>query len=234
MARTGSTIAAVAPRLIEVAAPADASGVVLVLHGGASRERSMRVSPAQLSVLRMIPIAHRARLAGRGELAVFRLLNSRRGWDTSHTPVLDVAWALDRVAELLGGRLPTCLIGHSLGARAALLASAAAEVRSAVALAPWVYPDDMPARPAGRAYLFIHGSDDRVASPARSAALARRMAGLAEVSYVVVKGGGHAMLARRSLFDGLAADYAAAALLGRRSASPIMRRIEAGERWIEV
>jgi len=92
----------------------------------------------------------------------------------------------------------------------------------------------MPARPAGCEYLFIHGSDDRVARPERSAALARRIAVLADVSYVAVGGGGHAMLTRRSLFDGLAAEFASASLLGRRATSPIMRRIEAGERWIEV
>jgi alpha-beta hydrolase superfamily lysophospholipase len=181
----------------------------------------------------MIPIAHRVLEAGRGELAVFRLLNSRRGWDTSHTPVDDARWALDQVAQRLDRPLPTCLIGHSLGGRAALLASDRAEVRSVVALAPWVYPTDMPKRVDGREYVFIHGSDDRIASPARSAELARRMAALTQVAYISVRDGKHAMLARHSLFDGLAAEIASATLLGR-SSSPIIRRIETGERWITV
>src|SRR4051812_42709123 len=101
------------------------------------------VSPTQLSVLRMIPIARRIARAGRGRLAVFRLLNSHRGWDATHTPVHDARWALDRVAEELGAHLPTCLVGHSLGGRAALLAAARPDVRSVVALAPWVYPTDV-------------------------------------------------------------------------------------------
>lgn len=47
------------PRLIDVAVPARPAGVVLALHGGASRRDNMMVSPTQLSVLRMIPIAKR-------------------------------------------------------------------------------------------------------------------------------------------------------------------------------
>ena len=68
-----------APKLIDVARPDRPAGAVLVLHGGASRRENMMVSPTQLSVLRMIPIARSIARAGRGRLAVFRLLNSRRG-----------------------------------------------------------------------------------------------------------------------------------------------------------
>src|ERR1700754_2731116 len=109
------------PRLIDVYVPERPEGAVLVLHGGASRRGSMRVSPAQLSVLRMIPIARRMARAGRGRLAVFRLLNSRRGWDASHTPVDDARWALEQISERFEERPPVCLVGHSLGGRAALL-----------------------------------------------------------------------------------------------------------------
>jgi hypothetical protein len=45
------------PRLIDVATPVDPVGVVVLLHGGASRGGTMRVSPTQLSVLRMVPSA---------------------------------------------------------------------------------------------------------------------------------------------------------------------------------
>jgi predicted esterase len=154
--------------------PEEPEGVVIALHGGASRRGKMAVSPAQLSVLRMVPIARRAARAGGGRLAVFRLLNSTRGWDTHHTPLRDAAWALDEIAERLGRRLPTCLIGHSLGGRAALLAAGAPEVRSAVALAPWVLPSDRPADLEGRRILIVHGARDRVASPRRSGSSPRR------------------------------------------------------------
>ena len=90
------------PRLIEVQVPERPEGVVVVLHGGGARRVRMMVSPTQLSVLRMIPVARRVARAGRGRLAVFRLLNSVRGWDAHHTPVRDAEWALDGIAERLG------------------------------------------------------------------------------------------------------------------------------------
>ena len=200
------------PRLIDVAVPPDPAGAVIVLHGGASRRENMMVSPTQLSVLRMIPIAKRIARAGRDQLAVFRLLNSRRGWDTHHTPVHDARWALDQVAERLGAGAPVCLVGHSLGGRAALLTAGQPDVRSAVALAPWVLPTDAP-KLDGQRILIVHGSGDRIASPQRSAALAERLRGSAQVGYVIVEGGKHAMLRHHNKFSSLAADFAVETLL---------------------
>jgi pimeloyl-ACP methyl ester carboxylesterase len=199
-------------RLIESTVPPRPEGLVLVLHGGASRPGRAMVSPAQLSVLRMVPVARRIGHAGRGRLAVLRLLNSHRGWDTTHTPVDDVAWAL---AELQGrlGPLPTCLVGHSLGGRAALLAGGQDDVRGVVALNPWVYPHD-DADLAGRRVLIVHGTDDRVAPPGRSRAVARTLARRTDVEYVEVAGGKHAMLRHGARFERAAADFAVKTLLG--------------------
>ncbi len=202
------------PRLIDVAAPSRPEGAVIVLHGGASRRDRMQVSPAQLSVVRMIPIARRIARAGRGRLAVFRLLNARRGWDTSHTPVQDARWAIAQVRDRLGGGVPICLVGHSLGGRAALLAAGEADVVSAVALAPWVLDSDVPRGVKGKPILIVHGSQDRIASPARSAALARRMRS-ARVSYVVVDAAKHAMLRHHEEFSRRAAEFAVDTLLDR-------------------
>ena len=218
------------PRLIDVSVPDRPDGAVLVLHGGASRRRSKMVSPAQLSVLRMIPIARRV---ARDGLAVFRLLNSKRGWDTQHTPVHDAHWALQQIANRLGSRLPTCLIGHSLGGRAAILTADRPAVQSVVALAPWVYPTDTPAGVSGVRFLIVHGSRDRIARPDRSAALARRLSLHARVRYISVEGGTHAMLKRHALFDALAADFASTTLLGTPP-SPANARIEAGENRIRL
>jgi predicted esterase len=221
------------PRLIDVAVPDRPEGAVLVLHGGASRRASMAVSPTQLSVVRMIPIASRIARGGRGRLAVFRLLNTQRGWDTQHTPVHDALWALERIAERLGGAAPTCLVGHSLGGRAALFAAGAPAVRSAVALAPWVYPSDDPPGLAGRRILVVHGTEDRIARPERSAAVARTMSRTADVGYVRVEGGKHAMLRHHDRFGGLAAEFAATTLLGE-PATGTLARIEAGEPLVAV
>ncbi|MFC7595958.1 alpha/beta hydrolase [Terrabacter sp. GCM10028922] len=220
-------------RLIDTAAPRAPRGVVLVLHGGAARRRPMRVSPTQLSVLRMVPIASRIARAGGGELAVLRLLNSTRGWDAHHTPVDDVRWALRRVAERFDPDVPVCLVGHSLGGRAALLAAGEDAVVSAVALNPWVHPHEGHLDLIGRRILIVHGDDDRVARPTSSAAVARDLARTARVGYVTVDGGRHAMLRRHDVFDGLAAGFATATLLGHRPEG-VLARVLAGEEWVDI
>lgn len=173
----------------------------------------MMVSPTQLSVIRMIPTARAAARAGRGRLAVYRLLNSWRGWDGDHTPVADARWAMSRVRDELGD-LPLGLIGHSLGGRAALLSGDQPRVESVVALNPWVYPSDT-ADLTGRRVLVVHGGRDRIASPARARAVARNLARTAEVEFVEVPDGKHAMLRRGREFDRRAAEFTAETLLSR-------------------
>ena len=199
------------PRLVALDPPRSPEAAVLVLHGGASRGDRMMVSPTQLSVVRMIPTARALARAGRGRLAVFRLLNSWRGWDSEHTPVADAAWAMAQVREQYGD-VPFGLVGHSLGGRAALLAGAHEGVESVVALNPWVYPDDT-ADLTGRRVLFVHGSRDRVARPERAEAVAANLARTADVDFVRIPGGKHAMLRHGREFDRRAAEFTTEALL---------------------
>lgn len=214
------------PRLIDVATPATAEGIVILLHGGAARRGDTPVNPTQLSVLRMVPVATRVARASAGRLAVFRLLNSRRGWDTEHTPVQDLAWAMEQLRERFGGQLSICLIGHSLGGRAALLSAGADGVRSVVALAPWVYPDDAKDIDAtGRRILFVHGDRDRVAKLASARAMATALSHTADVDFQVIAGGKHAMLRHGRRFERLASDFALATLLGPAFASPATRKL---------
>ena len=222
------------PRLIAVSEPRHAEAVALVLHGGASRRGNPMVSPTQLSVLRMIPIAQRLARADRRRLAVYRLLNSTRGWDTSHTPVDDVRWAIDQLREGFGSDLPVGLVGHSLGGRAAILAGARPEVRSVVALNPWVYPADGQTDLTGRRVLVVHGTDDRIASPANSTAAARALSSTADVTFVRVEGGKHAMLRRHADFDRLAAEFTADALLEGRTPRGVVAQAFAGESLIDI
>ena len=217
------------PRLIATHVPRDPEGVVLVLHGGASRGERMMVSPTQLSVVRMVPVARRLARAGRGRLATYRLLNSYRGWDHEHTPVSDVAWALRELRSSYG-ELPTALVGHSLGGRAALLSGSLGPVRSVVALNPWVYPTDDPDL-RGRRVLFVHGDRDRIAPLDRSATVARRLAGSTEVGFVTVPGGKHAMLRRGRVFEQAATDFVTATLLGGAAGHPV-DRVLAGDSWV--
>ncbi|HEX2903750.1 MAG TPA: hypothetical protein VHO01_09870 [Jatrophihabitans sp.] len=212
------------PRLIDERTPDEPEAAVLVLHGGASRGAEAAVSPTQLSVLRMVPIAKRIALAGHGRLAVFRLLNSARGWNSTRTPVDDVRWALDEVRQRYPAVVRVGLVGHSLGGRAALMAGGADAVHSVVALAPWLYPSDVNPGLAGKRVLIVHGDRDRIASPQRSSAVARQLAAYADVGFVTVRGGKHAMLKRGSVFARLASDFTVACLLAGagtgRAASP--------------
>ncbi len=200
-------------RLLQTDAPASPEGLVLVLHGGSSRQGSPMVRPAQLSVVRLIPVARRIAWTGSGQLGVFRLLNSRRGWDRTHPPVMDVRWALRSLEERYGRGLPVCLVGHSLGGRAALLAGAEHAVRAVVALNPWVYPTD-DADLSGRRVLIVQGTRDRVASPERTATVAQRLAARADVRHVTIDGGGHAMLRHGREFERAASAFVVSTLLG--------------------
>lgn len=204
---------------------------MLVLHGGASRGDQVVVSPTQLSVLRMIPTARAVARVGGGQLAVFRLLNSYRGWDSTHTPVSDVGWAL---AELRGrfGAPAVGLVGHSLGGRAALLAGAQPDVRSVVALNPWVHATD-DADLSGRKVLLVHGALDRVAAPGRARHVATRLARRTPVGFITIPEGKHAMLRHGGEFDRYAAEFTAAALLGDSvTVSDPVARALAGEAWV--
>ena len=201
------------PRLVPVRRPLAPVGAVVVLNGGASRGDRMMVSPTQLSVIRMIPTAKAAARAGRGRLAVYRLLNSWRGWDGDHTPVADARWAMAQVREELGD-VPFGLIGHSLGGRAALLSGDQPGVVSVVALNPWVYPTDH-ADLTGRRVLVLHGTQDRIASMARARTVAANLARTADVDFVEIDGAKHAMLRHGREFDRRAADFTAQTLLSR-------------------
>jgi pimeloyl-ACP methyl ester carboxylesterase len=201
------------PKLVPVREPAAPEGVVLVLHGGASRGDRVMVSPTQLSVVRMVPTARAVAGAGRGRLAVYRLLNRYRGWDSEHTPVDDADWAMGQLRDRFPAA-PIGLVGHSLGGRAALLAGDGPGVRSVVALNPWVYPTDT-ADLTGRRVLVVHGLQDRIASPERAKAVVRNLSRTGDVEFVPVPEGSHAMLRHGREFDRRAAYFTADVLLTR-------------------
>lgn len=193
------------PRLIDTRLPKDPCGVVLVLHGGGGRG-SVPVSPTQLSVLRMVPIAQRVARIGRGRLAVVRLLNAVRG--VGKDPLANVCWALEELDERCPG-VPVVLVGHSLGGTVALAAAGESAVRGVVALAPWLSGSESVGPLRTTKTLIVHGDGDRVTSPVASrryAATARAAGG--PTSFVAVRGGEHTMLRRMRAFDVLAAYYA--------------------------
>jgi pimeloyl-ACP methyl ester carboxylesterase len=192
------------------------------MHGGADRRKAV-ASPRQLSVARMVPIARRIARAGAGRLAVYRLLNSGRGASGEPIPVEDAGRAIDQLVEFYGGGLPVCLVGHSLGGRAAVFAAAGRpEVRSVVALAPWFTASDDPGSLGDREVLFVHGTRDWVASPNRAVDVADRIRRTTPVRFVMVEGAGHAMVRRHAYFSGAASDWALRTLDGARRRAELL------------
>ena len=197
------------PRLIATRQPRDPVGVALILHGGGGRG-GVPVSPTQLSVLRMVPIAVRVARAGHGRIAVYRLLNAVRG--VGADPLSNVRWALGQLAVDYAG-LDVCLVGHSLGGSVALAAAGESQVRGVVALAPWLAGSERTRHLAQTRTLIVHGTNDRVTScrASQQYAARTRQSG-APVSFVEVERGEHSMLRRMPAFDVLAAHYSHAVL----------------------
>ncbi|QWC86541.1 alpha/beta fold hydrolase [Nocardioidaceae bacterium] len=198
--------------LTGVRVPRRVSAAVVVLHGGAAPARGVRTATTrtQLSVVRLVPtawwIAWRTRRAG---VAVYRQRNTWRGWDEQRGPVQDVRASLRTLAERHGD-VPVALVGHSLGGRTALVAAQDDRVRAVVGLNAYVYDSDAP-QLAGRRVLLVHGTDDRVADPAKVRRLAERLRREgADVSVEDVPGGTHGMVGHPRSFDGAAASFVAA------------------------
>jgi alpha-beta hydrolase superfamily lysophospholipase len=188
------------------------TGIVLVAHGGQvwSSEPTSALQPA---VLRMVPVGAAIRRALRGSGAVVRRPRFRvRGWNgTQASPVGDVNRELDAIAAEFGS-VPVVLVGHSMGARAAVRAAGHPAVSAVAGLAPWLPPGEPVVQLAGRPVLLVHGASDSVTSPAETWAFAERAREVTEVAAVEVRGGDHPMLRRARLWHAIAAEFARAAL----------------------
>ena len=188
------------------------AGVVLVAHGGqaSSTEPTSALQPA---VLRMIPVAVAIRQALRGSDVVVQRPRFRiRGWNGAQaSPVGDLNEALDAVAAGFGP-VPVVLVGHSMGARAAVRAAGHPAGSAVAGLAPWLPPGEPAAQLAGRRVLLAHGSADSITSPAETWAFLEQARAVTEVTAVEVRGGDHPMLRRARLWHAIAAEFSRAAL----------------------
>jgi dienelactone hydrolase len=187
-----------------------AGGVVVVAHGGRSRSTAPTTAydPA---VLRMIPVAAAIRRAVDGDGAVVRRPRFRvRGWNGPEaSPVPDLNRALDDLAGRFG---PIVLVGHSMGGRAVMRAAGHPRVVAVAGLAPWLPPGEPVGQLAGRRVLLVHGTGDRVTSPAETWAYADRAREVTQTATIEVRDTEHAMLRRARLWHHLAADFARVAL----------------------
>ena len=187
-------------------------GVVLVAHGGqaSSTEPTFALQPA---VLRMIPVAAAIRQAVRGSGALVRRPRFRvRGWNGAQAcPVGDLNDVLDALAAEFGP-VPVVLVGHSMGARAAVRAAGHPAVSAVAGLAPWLPPGESAAQLAGLRVLLAHGTADSITSPAETWAFVEQARAVTEVTAVEVRDGDHPMLRRARLWHAIAAEFARAAL----------------------
>jgi pimeloyl-ACP methyl ester carboxylesterase len=181
-----------------------AEAVVLALPGGTQRSHSP-TTRWQPSYLRMSAFA-RSLHAGRSgnSLAVWEVRYRYRGWNGDEmSPVDDGLAALEEVRRV-HGNLPVVLVGHSMGARAALRIAGDQSVRGVVALAPWVPRGEPVSQLAGRHIVLAWGSRDRVlprGSTVDYAERARHEHGLRSVELIVVHGDGHKLIRRPVTWD---------------------------------
>jgi pimeloyl-ACP methyl ester carboxylesterase len=182
---------------------------VLVLHGGKAESRDP-VAAGQLTVRRMQPFARDLAALG-DDLAVAQLRYRMRGWNVSGDDALaDVAFALAAVDTAYGG-VPTVLVGHSMGGRAALRAAGYPTVRGVVALAPWLPGAEPVEQLAGRDVVVLHGTRDLTTSPRASERFMHRALPFARRAVCLhVPWSGHGMLLRASTWHRLTASFVAA------------------------
>lgn len=185
----------------------EASGIVLVAHGG-QEHSTAPVTASQLAVLRMIPVASAIRNAVSGDaIEVRRPLFKVRGWNGDlASPVADLTAALDSIALRSPG-VPVVLVGHSMGARAAVRAAGHPAVVAVAGLAPWLPPGEPVSQLAGRRVLLAHGNADRITRPADTWAFAERTRAVSDVTAIEIRGGDHPMIRRASLWHAIAAEF---------------------------
>ena len=182
-------------------------GVVVVAHGG----QAVSTAPTaafQPAVLRMVPVAAAIGQALRDSGVLVRRPRFRvRGWNGPHaSPVQDLSELLDDIRDRFGP-VPVVLVGHSMGARAAMRAAGHPSVAAAAGLAPWLPPGEPVDQLAGRHILLAHGTADIVTSAAETWAYAERARVLTKVTEIEVRGGDHPMIRRASLWHALAATF---------------------------
>lgn len=189
-----------------------ATGVVVVAHGG-QESSTAPTAPYQPAVLRMAPVAAAIRHALRGSGAVVRRPRFRlRGWNGAQaSPVDDLTETLDEIAAAYGP-VPVVLVGHSMGARAAMRAAGHPAVSAIAGLAPWLPPGEPVGQLAGRRVLVAHGTADGITSPDDTWAFVERARAVTQVAAIEVRDGDHPMVRRARLWHAIAAEFARAEL----------------------
>ncbi|SEK79210.1 alpha/beta hydrolase [Streptacidiphilus jiangxiensis] len=190
-------------------------GVVLVLPGGTIKGYR---PPLRVAAWALKPLVQRLTVDGDG-IAVHQLRYRFRGWNGEEACTLaDTEWALAQLRARYGD-VPVCLVGNSLGGRAAFRAAGHSSVVGVAGVAPWLPPGDPVGQLAGRRVLIVHGDRDRSgASAADSLAYAERAREVVPVCRLEVAGANHYLLSRAADFWSVTAEFVLDTLAGREPA----------------
>jgi predicted esterase len=197
------------------------SGLILMLHGGQASSLAPvddRSASWRRSSWMMGHIRERASRAG---VSIWLLRYQHRGWNAQDgadpSPVVDVRWALDEVRRELH-TLPVVLLGHSMGARAAVSVAGDPNVAGVVALAPWLPADEPVEGLAGKHLAAAHGRLDRITSYGETETFVRRAGAVADSTEMQDMGRvGHYMLRRIPQWNEFAVRTALGFLPGART-----------------
>ena len=202
------------PSLTRLDVAGRSRGLVLVLHGGKARSpqavggRSASWRRAAALQRAITPHLHEA------GVGTWLLRYRERGWNdrAAPSPVSDARWALDAVRRELGA-LPVVLLGHSMGARAAVHAADDDLVAGVVGLAPWLPPGEPVDALRGRRLAVAHGHRDRITSFLASAAYVERARAVAlDAAFHDMGPVGHYMFRRAGAWSDFAVTIALAIL----------------------
>ncbi|MFE7597070.1 alpha/beta hydrolase [Streptomyces sp. NPDC057494] len=201
-------------------------GVVLLLPDGepvSARRASARAHAA------MLPLGRGLVRAGRSDgLAAHVVRYRARGWNGADADlVTDASWAVAEAVRRYGD-VPVCLLGHGMGARAALRAAGHPAVAAVLALAPWLPEDDVAAEPepvrqlVGRRVLLVHGTNDARTDPELSFRFAERAKKAnRDTCRFEVHSDGHALRQYAAEVRALAGNFVLGALFSRPVARPL-------------
>lgn len=155
-------------------------GVVLMLHGGGEDPEAHPVRHLHLGYARMryLHWCVKKELASRG-VSLWLVRNRLTSWNApteegGPAPVADARTGLEAIRSAHGEDVPVVLVGHSMGARAALHVVDDRMVVGMVGVAPWLPPEEPVDRLEDRHLAAaVSGADSEVDLPEVRAFVAR-------------------------------------------------------------